>query len=110
MAFPEYERRCDILEEVYTQLDGNGDYVGPWVSTVGADKIRLALDVNGNVTSSIEEGMHHENLSDPHVVRTHSVGSNDAYLEVALTARWYRVVLDAGVASANFKYTVRAVS
>lgn len=96
------DRTGNLLAEVNTTLDGNGDYTGTWLDVDGVLKVRVLYN------SADAAGLQQSN-DKTNVISTATVASNG---DVALTARYCRFVLDAPIGQANaaFYLAMRAVA
>lgn len=96
------DRTGELLLEVDTTLDGNGDYVGPWIDASGVLK--------GRVIYNSTEGAGVEQSNDAtNVFGGVGVASGT---EFPVTARYIRFVLDApsGQANAPFRLAIKAIA
>ena len=108
-------RRNDILLEENTILDGSGAYTSPWVETSGIEMIRVAAMFNGGTpTVKIQEGVYGSGSNDPSggIVRNQDVvvSGNPGYAELAITARYFRLLITGGTSNGSYRATIRKVS
>ena len=104
--------RQDLPLGIYELLDESGDYVGPWLETADIYTVRVVASFNGgSPILRIDDGQYDNGSSEPRILRsqTITVAGNKGFAELALSARYFRLVVDSGLADNPFAATVRAV-
>lgn len=111
--------RQDILSEGYVNLDGSGNYTGPWLESAGLTHVRLAANY-----ASLNVSLSSFTLSEAAFIATDddgsratvrnqsiSVGGSFAYADLDLTGRYFRLQVSGSGdnASAAFFLTMRGL-
>lgn len=105
--------RHDLVEEVLQLLDGSGDFTSAWHDSSGVHSLRVAVKFldGSSPTFTIEEAQW-DTDSSPRVIRYQSVPINSLIgaVDLNITARWFRVKIDAGPSDGYCAYTMRKVA
>lgn len=111
--------RPDILQEITDATNSSGDYASPWTESTGVGSVRVACLINGgsDPVVTLQEGMYSESdSSGPRTIRDQPVPPQTSGLagyvrsaELALTARYFRIVVANGGASSTVFLNVRSV-
>ena len=109
---PEPGPRPDLPIESDALTDTAGNYTSDWIETSQAKAIRVACYMaTPGATVSVQEGMHASDQSTPRMVRQQNVPASGTYAfgELALSARYFRVVLTDGLTETGIFLSVRVV-
>lgn len=92
--------RSDLLSEVDTTIDANGDYIGPWIDSGQVQTVRVIYTDLG-IAPAIEESADQAN-----VIR--GIGLTNG-ANVNITARYFRLKVDgsSGYAGQAFRAVIR---
>lgn len=81
-------QRNDLITELDTNLDGSGDYTGPWIDSASVYRVRV---VNTGSGLRIEESNNQADTVSLHTVGISAEGLPYAAEEIPITARYFRV-------------------
>ena len=105
--------RYDLVEETLQLLDGSGDFTSDWHDSSGVHTLRVAVKFlsGSSPTFTIEEAQW-DTSNDPRVIRSQSVPISSLLgaADLNITARWFRVKIDAGGSNDYCAYTMRKVA
>lgn len=97
--------RSDLLLEVDTTLDANGDYIGDWIDTGGVGSIRVVFSLPSGYYPVIQHSADASNVISSDVI-------NPSNTIIGLAARYFRFAADlsAGNAGLTVRASIRAVN
>jgi hypothetical protein len=115
IAWNAFPRRQDLIAEVATTFNVNGDYTSDTYDSSGIDTVRIAAyDLPADVNFQVVEGVFTTASTDGglNAVNDHQLtvdANGEVYAEIPLTGRYFWVGVSNGPVNGSLVYAIRKV-